>query len=346
MNSQDTPEQRLRRHQEAVEWFFRLQGEGQSTAQTEQWIDWCSADPANQQAFEHLLPLWQARWAVPEQRPQSIASVSSGTDRIARRRGRLPSRRWALLAAAAGIAVVVVGVLNFPRPGGVLRLGAMAQMSSVIGQSRSAQLIDGSRVALGARSRIDVKFSASRREIELQDGEAFLNVAHDRSRQFIVHAGNLEVVAVGTAFDVNRRGGRVIVTVQEGVVEVSAGGAGAIGAAPPMRVSRGGQLNFDQSDVGPPTLRIVNPESADAWRRGRFEYVAEPLAAVIEDLNRYSKEQITVQDAGLGALRYSGTIEVTAIAEWLRALPNIFAVRVQFSPDHHITLSAPETAAN
>jgi len=337
MTNQDTPEQRLRRHREAVEWFFILQAEEQSTEQTERWIEWCSADPANQHTFERLLPLWQARWAVPE---QHAAAPIAAFARVARRRWHLPRQHWALLATAAGLAVAVIGVLLVPRATGTLRLAAVAQLSSEIGQARSAQLVDGSSVALGGRSRIEVHFGAVRRDIEIEHGEALFKVRHDRTRPFVVHAGGLQVVAVGTVFDVDRRGSRVSVTVQEGVVEVSNAQSGATGTAP-LRVARGTQVVFDQSGNEAPLRRAVSPEAADAWRRGHFEYVAEPLSAIIEDLNRYSSQQVVLQDSNLATLRYSGTIDVAALDEWLRALPNIFAVQVQFAPDHTVRLSGP-----
>jgi transmembrane sensor len=345
MSNKDSPQVRLRRHREAVEWFFRLQSEDHSTEQTEQWIEWCTADPANQRAFEHLMPLWQARCAMPEQSKNAPSTIPQISDWAATRRAR-QQRRWTLFAAAASVALVAIGILLYPRSANTLHLGAVAQLSSDIGQGRAALLVDGSRIALGAQSQIAVNFGSNRREIAIEHGEALFTVQHDRARPFVVSVGGLQVVAVGTVFDVDRRGSRVSVTVKEGVVEVSDSRAGGQGAAAPTRVSRGEQLIYDPSGSEAPSLRAVDPDSADAWRRGRFEYVAEPLASVIEDLNRYSNEQIVVQDPDLGALRYSGTIDLNAIDEWLRALPNIFALHVQFSQEHRVTLTGTEAPAN
>lgn len=345
MSNKESPEVRLTRHQEAVEWFFRLQTEDHSTEQTEQWIEWCTADPANQRAFEHLMPLWQARCAMPEQTVEVPSAIPQLSDRAAARRGRY-RQRWMQFAAAASVALVALGILLYPHSSNTVQLGAVAQLGSDIGRGRQAQLVDGSRIALGAQSQIAVNFAGARREIEIEHGEALFTVQHDRTRPFVVSAGGLQVVAVGTVFDVDRRGNRVSVTVKEGVVEVSDSRAAGQLAAGPARVSRGQQLIFDPSGNEAQTLRVVDPDSADAWRRGRFEYASEPLSSVIEDLNRYSSEQIVLQDPALGALRYSGTINVGAIDEWLRALPNIFAMHVQFSQEHRVTLSEPGAAPN
>jgi transmembrane sensor len=248
--------------------------------------------------------------------PAAVASADYSLAGRARKRHRgLPVRGWLALATAAAIALAAIVILppwGTERP---VRLGPVASLSSEVGKARSAQLDDGSHIALGGRSRIDVNFGGSRREIEIQHGEAFFTVQHDRARPFVVRAGGLQVVAVGTAFDVDRRGTRVSVTVQQGVVEVSDLRLDQQESPVPLRIARGWQLIFDGSAGNAPTVRVVRPESADAWRRGRFEYVAEPLAAVIEDLNRYSTEPIVLEDPSLGAMRYSGTIDVSLIDE-------------------------------
>jgi transmembrane sensor len=342
---------RPQHYEEAAEWLLRLQ-EDQSTEQIERWIEWCSADPKNQQAFERLMPLWQVQQAMPaESASQSEALQPAATVPAAPSPGVVSLRRrhpwvrtWVALAAAASVAVAVVGLLPLMHGGGEVRLAAVDHLSSRRGQARSARLSDGSQVALGAQSQIAVHFGGGQRQIEIERGEAFFNVHHNRAEPFVVGAGGLQVVAVGTAFDVDRRGSRIGITVQEGVVEVTDRRAGSGAASAPMRVARGSQLIIDETGADAPALRAVSPDAADGWRRGRFEYVGEPLSSVIEDLNRYSGDRIVLQDAALGALRYSGTIDVTLIDEWLRALPTIFAVSVQSGGDHQVTLSHAASA--
>src|SRR3546814_13896268 len=57
------------------------------------------------------------------------------------------------------------------------------------------------------------------REIALNDGEAWFQVAKDRARLFVVEVGDVRVRAVCTAFGVKRTAGGVDVHVPEGVVE-------------------------------------------------------------------------------------------------------------------------------
>jgi transmembrane sensor len=331
-------------YQEAAEWLLRLQ-EDQSTAEIERWIEWCTLDPKNQQAFERLMPLWQLEQAEPAQAiSPAVSSAAARPDvplALPLRARRFTKPVWVPWAAAAGIAAVAVGIaaavmgrIPSVRGDGEVRLAAVDTLSSQRAQSRSARLSDGSQVALGAQSQIAVRFGGGQRQIEIEHGEAFFTVQHNRAEPFVVGAGGVQVVAVGTAFDVDRRGGRVGVTVQDGTVEVSLKAAGG----KPISVTRGSQLVIDETGVEAPVVRVVSPEAADAWRRGRLEYISEPLPSVIEDLNRYSSDRIVLDDPKLRDLRYSGTIDVTLIQEWLHALPSIFAVRLHPTGNHQIAL--------
>lgn len=138
---------------------------------------------------------------------------------------RIPSRpgrfvhagRWrtpALLAASmAGVALATYWVLWGAQP-------AVTVLQTPAGQNQAFILADGSRLNLGASTRLEIKLEARARDINLVRGEAFFPVAKDRDRPFTVHAGDATVTAVGTEFSVNRGADQVVVAVIEGRVLV------------------------------------------------------------------------------------------------------------------------------
>jgi transmembrane sensor len=119
-------------------------------------------------------------------------------------------------ALAAGIALVVIiaGVAGW------LALVGGGTYTTDIGEQRTIRLPDDSIVDLNARSRIRVRFSKAARTVELVDGQALFHVAKDPHRPFIVRSDTMAVRAVGTEFDVYRKGGGMVVTVVEGRVAV------------------------------------------------------------------------------------------------------------------------------
>ena len=101
---------------------------------------------------------------------------------------------------------------------GVRHAGALDSIITPLAMNQAAVLPDGSQVDFGARSALDVEFTGNQRHLELRTGQAFFRVKHDAHHPFVVEAGPVRVMAVGTAFDVRKTGTQVTVTVQEGTV--------------------------------------------------------------------------------------------------------------------------------
>lgn len=310
----------LRQLQEAGEWLIRLQ-ESRDEADLADWLVWCERDPAHLEAFERLLPLWQA---LEPRASARTAIVGAGPPP-----GRMRRMAVRSLAMAAGMALVLAGGWHV---WGLLsdHAGSAANLSSPVAQHREVTLQDGSALELGARSEVVVSFKASRRDIEMSEGQAYFNVRPDKRRPFVVRTGDLRIIAVGTAFDVLRTGTQVVVTVEEGAVDVVSRGAAA---GTRNRVPAGYQLVHDHSRGDRPLLRKIDPQSALAWRKGRLEFHGDPLSAVVDNVNRYTARPVILHGETLGMLRYTGTIEVRSLEEWVHALPTIFDVRVVAKAD-------------
>jgi transmembrane sensor len=239
-----------------------------------------------------------------------------------------------------GVAAVVLlmlgvfgsGLLDAMRP-----FNSITKLNSAVAVNRAATLPDGSSLALGAQSVVAIDFKGAQRTVELNEGEAFFAVKHDKTRPFVVRAGGLSVTAIGTQFDVLRTGSRVAVTVKEGLVQVATNPT-TNAPAWSLLAPAGHQVVYDAAQHVGPSLRVVDPAATTAWQQGRLEYIEEPLASVIANLNRYSSRHITVRDADLSRLAYTGTIEVQSIDEWLRALPLIFPLRVASGDDGQVLI--------
>ncbi|MBL8269806.1 FecR family protein [Steroidobacter sp.] len=330
------------RLEQVSDWLIRLEEGTLADEEIVRWVEWCEADPENRRAFERLWPLWQGLDAASALHPDRVAQLlATKSHSVPRWRALLKPRRAThqpaveqprsgvsrLHVGLAASVLIAIGAAGWWQVNQPQRLQSIDKLHTAIARDREATLPDGSSLALGAGSSVAIDFKATHRNIDLGEGEAFFTVKHDQSRPFIVRAGNLQVRAVGTAFDVLRTGSRVAVTVQEGVVDVTADNQRDNTIPQVVRAPAGYQVIYDATHLVSPILRIVDPATATSWRQGRLEYIEEPLASVIANVNRYSSRRITLQGVDTG-LAYTGTIEVRSIDEWLRALPRIFPVRV------------------
>jgi len=91
------------------------------------------------------------------------------------------------------------------------------------GEKLTIKLADGTMVKLNAISSIHYQagFSEETREVYLE-GEAYFEVAHDASRPFIIHSGNIKTTVLGTKFNVRSypEEENIEVAVVEGKVKV------------------------------------------------------------------------------------------------------------------------------
>ncbi len=169
--------------------------------------------------------------------PERLEGIWQGIDR--RRAEFQPSRRRERALLFGGGLAVALGVALFlgfaPDLRGVAQ-APLARMESDTGNSESAalrtgsekmsvDLKDGSRVTLLAHSRVSVdETETDNVTLSLGEGRVSCEVVKNKGRVFSVLAGPVSVRVVGTKFFVERQrlsaGEKVVVDVQEGVVEV------------------------------------------------------------------------------------------------------------------------------
>jgi transmembrane sensor len=238
------------------------------------------------------------------------------------------------LAVAACLALVALAVILLPHE---LDPSIPYQQVAASQTNRAATLPDGSRVILSAQTSINVDFNGSKRNLELSAGEAYFKVKHDRQHPFIVHAGDISVTAVGTAFDVRREPYGVTVTVEEGTVEIAGDVFAKKGLPTTWRAEAGYQLTYS-SQGRTAMIASVDTSNALEWRGGELAYVWEPLGAVIEDLNRYSKHKVIIKDPAIAELRFTGTVFTASLADWVKAVEQAYPVRADITANGDIVL--------
>lgn len=197
------------------------------------------------------------------------------------------------------------------------------------GEWRTYSLTDGSVVRIGPRTRLHFDFGDDRRFVHLWHGEAFFDVATDRSRPFIVESGSFEARAVGTRFAVSRRDNRVVVTVQEGKVEV---GRRQDGKYVGVAVAAGRQV--DVSEVWPSAARDIDVERELAWTVGKLIFgQGDTVHEAVAEFNHRNRVQIVVEDEGILDRRVGGV--------FLADRPEIFATFLQNSLPVHVVRESP-----
>jgi transmembrane sensor len=306
-------------HLAAAEWLVRLQGSEVSLEEMLAWQAWLGENPSNSRAFARVEELSQVLRTLP---PPPVASAQE----LARDRydASVPLKDWqasasslrpwmivAWVALLAGIAFTCRAVFwKAPVPN---------VLSTSVGENRKVTLSDGSTIALGGNTQIEVSFSRTLRGIELTHGEALFTVARDTNRPFNVRVGDATIVAVGTVFNVQRDSDRAVVLVTEGRVLIEP----AESRRRAVRLDAGQQTTAGSAGIEEPT-KVADPAAATAWQLGRLAFRLQPLHYVLEDVNRYAAKPIVLDGSGLGGLLITGTVERDNIAGWVSSLERVF----------------------
>ncbi|MDP3406310.1 MAG: FecR domain-containing protein [Brevundimonas sp.] len=307
---------------EAAVWHARLGTTVVASQTIEDFFEWRSR-PGNADAYRRVEQVWnQGRGlgADPE-----IAAALEGARKKGHRRLQQGRRSviFGGLAAATAVALVIGGAFWWNERG-VFETG--------VGEQRVVQLADGSSVSLDTGSRIHVRFANGERRIDLSQGQALFDVAHDATRPFVVHAGGTRITAVGTVFDVRHIGARVDVTLVSGVVDVVAADV----AASPRRMEPGQKTQVTARGV---TTREVNAVAETSWTTGRLIFTDVPLEEAVSEVNRYLTAKIEIDDPAIRAVAVNGVFRTGDRDAFVAASSDVMGLKAVPKADGSIGLS-------
>jgi len=317
--------------EEAAMWAWRMDADTVSAADRQAFEAWLRRDPRHRRASAELSRVWAALNGLAEAKRDEKIATFAAPEFAARNH-----RAWWATAAAVLLAIAV--------PVWVERGGELQTLATAVGQQRNVTLADGSIVTLNTNTIVETNLRRDSREIVLRKGEAHFQVAHDRSRPFLVHAGDAVVRAVGTQFEVRLRNDQhVDVVVNEGRVEVQsaasepANAAGDHGHVRPRTVvhalSAGQELSPTGNDYTVVPVSTDQLSSALAWRDGAVVFDGQPLADAIAEIGRYTDARIIINDPQVAALRVGGRFRTGDVQEFFDALQSALPVSIRRTAD-------------
>lgn len=309
----------------AADWLVRLQSSDVDEAAAMEFDAWLAADPANAAAYDAALSVMLELEAAAPRIEQALRTVRPGRSAASR-------RGWLAVGGLAAAATVAIALTPFS-----LIAPASQTYATAKGQHRSVTLADGSVIDLNAGSKITVSLGARERRVAMAEGEAVFDVAADKSRPFLIAAGDRTVRVVGTRFDVRRRAGQLSVTVERGLVEVRPS-EGVQGRA--WRLHPGQKLDHVDGSAAV-QVSAVDPAQVLGWKSGRLIYRDQPLSEVVADLNQQFPRQIVLEDPALAQTKVSGVLVLDDQDAVIRRLALLAPIKALPSADSIVLRSDP-----
>jgi transmembrane sensor len=289
----------------AAQWYVTLSEQGELAQEAHR--RWLASDPRHAQA-------WARVERLQEKLGQVTADIARPTLKNSRIKRRAVLKVLSVLLAAGGTATL--GLQVSPAR------NALADHRTGTGETLELDLPDGTRLILDTRTAVDVQYDAGMRQLDLREGNIWVQTAPDSlSRPFIVHTLFGSVRALGTRFLVSSNEARARVSVLQHAVEVRPQQI----PSQVVRVEAGQQLDFTRTTVG--TTRSL-PKGMDAWTRGQLLANDWRLDELIAELSRYQPGYLGC-DANAAALRISGAFQLHDIDTVLDNLSGTLPVRTR-----------------
>jgi transmembrane sensor len=314
---------------EAAKWLMRREQPQWSQADQAALDGWLDESMAHKAAFWRLEHTWQMAGR--------IGAIGARDSAPPARRTGLPLKWWRTSALAASVLLAIALVALHSRPVSVAQPHEDT-FDTGIGGHRNVALVDGSRIEMNTATKLRTLISNQRRDVWLDRGEAFFDVAHIEDSHFVVHAGPRRITVVGTQFSVRRDADKVTVAVLKGRVRVE----------DPMRGESSATTTVTPGDIaigeGSSTIVTSKPiaaiEDKLTWRDGRLVFAATSLAEVADEFNRYNHQQLVISDPAVAAIRISGTFKASNVEAFVRLLKQAYGLKVESTADGTLKISA------
>jgi transmembrane sensor len=300
---------------QAAVWFVRNR-EDHSDAHRKAFEQWLSV-PEQAKAYHAFEHLWS-----------DLAELRELNKPVPFPPRRKPNAwRPSLAIAAALVCAVLAFSLGTPR--GVYQQQIAAQAQG----ARTFNLPDGSTLSVNANTRLRIDFTGQQRQLYLEQGQLYLDVAPDKERPLWVHAGDATVRVVGTGFDVRRGEKQLVVSVAHGQV------AFAPNSKTQVMLGAQQQATVDLASGALQQQTLVDGQVAD-WRSGHLAFRNRELASLVDELNLYRARPVLLADPKLGRFKVSGNLDVTDPDALLNALPALIPVKTVALADGQLRIEA------
>lgn len=184
------------------------------------------------------------------------------------------------------------------------------------GQKSDISLPDGTIVHLNADSKLcyGSHFNGKQRQVELI-GEAYFDVAKDAQSPFIVKAGDIQVRALGTSFNVKAypEDQNITTYLTEGSVIVSS-------AWQSFELKPGEVAVYSLKETQMVKREEENERLFTAWMNDEIVFEDEPVTNIIKLLERNYNVKFMLKDDRLNQVTFSGTLKNTSLQSALYAL--------------------------
>jgi ferric-dicitrate binding protein FerR (iron transport regulator) len=286
---------------------------------------WQAASPENQQYFKEFQWIWEKSQAANAiQKVDTEAALQKVHQRI----DAAPSLRVVkkpvkflnlsfLMKIAAAVMIGIFFYNQFSKPD-------LPVSMVTASKPQTDTLTDGSIITLNKKSALTLseKFNKNERRMALT-GEAYFEVAHDVERPFVVEIQNLEVQAVGTAFNIDNNSNLrfVSIMVTDGKVKIS--------HKTDVHFVVKGQTAIYDTETATLSIETAEDKNKLAYKTNQFHFNETPLRVALNQLSKGYDTAFIVNNKELENCLLTVTFDNKSLDEILDVIALTFSCTIE-----------------
>jgi ferric-dicitrate binding protein FerR (iron transport regulator) len=318
-------------HKEAQHWLLRLTSGTATTYDARAFEHWCGQSRAHVEAFAETRRMWEnlgpaAQSLMAREKAQAAPGDVANLPRM---QPRMSRRAFLGAAIAASVALVVV---HPPLQLWPSLSDMVADYRTATGEQREVDLGQGIVIHMNTQTAMNLRKAQGRLVgIDLLDGEIQVKATDAASGPVSVFAGGGRIdVAVQAKCNVRCYGSDVQVTGLDGATTLQYKGRSAV-----LKTAQ-------QADYGNGLFSQVAPADIEitmAWRRRVLIFDGQPLAKVVEEINRYRPGKIILANDSLAARRVQARFSLNQLADAAALIQDAYGAKVTALPGGIVILS-------
>jgi transmembrane sensor len=303
--------------EEALDWVIRLKTGVPTRSDVEALQSWRQRSPAHDAAFRRAVLVFRRAGAAARELADEQQEPTEALAVPPRWPSHAPTRRVVL----AGSVVAVAAYMTVRPPLGLWpSIGELsADYRTGKGEHRKVMVAPDIALEMSTQTSVALLVAPAEIRVELIAGEASVMARQPSPKPLVLRAGDGIIRAMQAEFNARCLDGIVAVTCLDGTVTVEQDHA-------KVELRKSEQVTY--SSAGLQASGPVNAAQVSAWRTGLLIFRDQPLARVVEEVNRYRPGRIIVTSGELNRRLVNGTFQVDKLDNFVAQVEQLFGARV------------------
>jgi transmembrane sensor len=313
------------RQEQAAYWFAVISSDEATDVEQDEFKCWINESEENRHSYQKIQQVWQCFDDIDQNNQSNNSQIlNQALD------GCADSKKYASTIRNSAINLCLLFVCLWIGLDSNIYYKFSSDLSTFDGRLSTHLLEDGSQIILDAGSAIDIQYSQKERRLFLYRGRVHATVASNPNRPFIIETTSAVATALGTAFSVSTESdGTQLAVTESRVTFCTVPNDNQRTTVHCVKATEGEGSNVNKGYLS--LAKNMDLSIETAWLNNRLVVNDQPLASVLDQLDKYNSGLLIYNKHNLKGVNISGvfpTNDITTVISMLSQNSNVKTIRL------------------